>query len=130
MTHEEINKKIAELKGECWHEPEYQTFEREGVKYRGSICKNCGKHKPLNFSNTDYAGDISKAWNLWNEMAEWCKENNGYMTFRAHANGRSGVSLYKDAPMVLDRVLLASATANTSEKAISLAYIRFMEGKG
>ena len=74
MENTEINQKIHErLFGKCWHEFKIR-------KFTGYECK-CGAIKNNSYRNPDYAGNISDAFRVVEELEKrgfvWTFSNNG-----------------------------------------------------
>ena len=64
---DEMNKKIHELRGKCWHDFVGQNFDPTTLKCRHCRCRG---EKWANYENPDYKNNIADAWELFEEMPQ------------------------------------------------------------
>lgn len=129
MTPQEINKRIAEFMGECYHD-DIHYEDREDVcvdsrtitPYIYEKCKKCGAEYPR---NKNYAENISDAWMVKTEM-----NKRGYRLFYSeYTDGLYVCFVPREKEFENTPFQVSQFDFESAPKAICLAALATMEGK-
>jgi len=114
-----MNKRIAELRGECWHELSIADPAIPDVFM--PICKHCGI-TVIDATNKDYENSIADAWELVSEMPD-------FQLTKSSLSGRWYAEIAEELNRLQHPIWLGLKSAETAPTAVCKAYIAWKGGQ-